>query len=164
MAAPEHNPSRRALLGAAVALPFVGGEGLRHAPVGADPALSPSNDSGSGIPDQVRDNGKWERALAAFQKAEAKLRAFERRTAGAPWEEQEAVEREMDERLDALGPAMRRLMRTPAPDLKALAKKIELMVDHDMGSDTGGEACLAALKRDARRLAGRTGAVRRRSA
>ncbi|MGZ9014967.1 MAG: hypothetical protein ACXW26_00910 [Allosphingosinicella sp.] len=146
MAAAKHNPSRRALLGAAVALPFVGGGGLR-------PSLSPDTDSRSGIPDQVRDDGKWDRALATYEAVEAELRAFERRTGGAPWEEQEAVEREMDERLDALGPAMRRLMRMPAPDLRALAKKIELVVDHDVGSIDGGQACLATLKRDAKRLA-----------
>ncbi|HET9637753.1 MAG TPA: hypothetical protein VFP12_00930 [Allosphingosinicella sp.] len=59
----------------------------------------------------------------------------------------------MDARLDALDPALRRLLRAPAPDLKALAKKIELVVDQDVGSIDGGEACMAALKRDARRLA-----------
>ena len=146
MAARDLKPSRRALLGAAVAMPFVGCAGGE---AGAPPprfARSPS-------PSKLGEEFEWGEALAAFRVAEAALRAFEARTAGAPWEAQEAVEREMDERLDALGPAIRRLMRTPAPDLGALAKKIELMVDHDLGSDTDGAACLAALKRDARRLA-----------
>lgn len=38
-------------------------------------------------------------------------------------------------------------------DLPALATKIAPVVDHEVGTLTGGEACLAALKRDARRLA-----------
>ena len=153
MAAAKHNPLRRALLGAAVALPFVGGGELRHSREGGNPAVLPDSAARSGIPDQVRDDGKWGRALAAYEAAEAELRAFERRTAGAPWEEQAAVEREMGERLDALDPALRRLLRTPAPDLRALATKIELVVDLDVASLGGGAAFLAVLKRDARRLA-----------
>jgi hypothetical protein len=45
------------------------------------------------------------------------------------------------------------LLRTPAPDVQALAMKIQLAVNHEAGSLTGGESCLAALKADARRLA-----------
>lgn len=155
MSAAEHNPSRRALLGVAVALPFVG----RHPELVSGSSPPPPERVTSGIPDQVGDDGKcgdggkWARALATYEAAAAELRAFERRTAGAPWEAQEAVEREMDERLDALEPALRRLLRTAAPNLRALAKKIELVVDQDIGSLNGGGACLAALKRDARRLA-----------
>jgi len=36
--------------------------------------------------------------------------------------------------------------------LKALALKIDLTVDHEVAELTGGEACVAALKRDAARL------------
>ena len=107
----------------------------------------------SGGPPPRPGEDRWRRALAAFEAAEAELRAFERRTAGAPWEEQEAVERGMDEHLDVLYPALRRLLRLPAPDLHALARKIELAIDHEVGTLNGGEACLALLKRDARRLA-----------
>jgi hypothetical protein len=42
----------------------------------------------------------------------------------------------------------------PAPDLPALALKIALAVDQDVATLSGGEACLAALKRDAARLCG----------
>jgi hypothetical protein len=43
-------------------------------------------------------------------------------------------------------------MKVRAPDLAALALKIELAIDEEVGSLAGGEACLAALKRDVRRL------------
>lgn len=82
------------------------------------------------------------------------MRAFLERTAGAPDEAQEAVEAEMDARLDALGPALLRLLEAPAQDLEALAVKIETIVAHEAWSSSGGEACLANLARDARRLAG----------
>jgi hypothetical protein len=48
--------------------------------------------------------------------------------------------------------ALLRLMKVRAPDLRALALKIELAIDHEVGSLTVGEICLAALKRDVRRL------------
>jgi hypothetical protein len=96
----------------------------------------------------------WREALSAFREAEAALQAFLDRTAGAPDEEQDAVEAEMDERLDALSPALLGLLGAPAPDLEALAVKIETIVAHEGWSAAGGEACLAELAREARRLAG----------
>ncbi len=57
------------------------------------------------------------------------------------------------DRLDALSAALRRLLRIPSPDLPALATKIALVVDHEAGTLTGGEVCMAALKRDALQLA-----------
>jgi hypothetical protein len=149
----DHKPSRRALLGAAVAMPFVGCAGPRHSREGGNPALSPGADSGGWISDQVRDDGIWKQALAALRSAEAELSAFEARTAGAPDEEQEAVELEMDERLEALGPALLRLLGAPAPDLEALVVKIETIIAHEAWSSSGGEDCLEDLARDARRLA-----------
>ncbi|MGA9581012.1 MAG: hypothetical protein WBR13_03455 [Allosphingosinicella sp.] len=95
----------------------------------------------------------WAQALDGLRAAEAALREFEARTAGAPDEEQEAVEREMDERLDALGPALLRLLAAPAPDLEALVVKIETIIAHEAFSTSGGEECLEDLYRDARRLA-----------
>lgn len=44
-------------------------------------------------------------------------------------------------------------MKVRAPDLPALAAKIALAVDHEVATLTGGEACMATLKRDALRLA-----------
>jgi hypothetical protein len=81
------------------------------------------------------------------------VREVERRTAGAPWEEQDAVEAEYGDALDGLYAALRRLMRVPAPDVAALAVKIEFVVAHEVATLNGGEACMAALRRDARRLA-----------
>ncbi|MET1111886.1 MAG: hypothetical protein ABWX67_10215 [Allosphingosinicella sp.] len=81
------------------------------------------------------------------------MEAFLARTAGAPAEAQEAVEAEMDERLDALGPALLRLLAAPAPDLEALAVKIETIVAQEAWSTSGSEDCLTDLARDARRLA-----------
>jgi hypothetical protein len=48
--------------------------------------------------------------------------------------------------------ALLRLVRVRAPDLRALAPKIELAIDQEVGTLSGGELCLAVLKRDVRRL------------
>lgn len=130
MAAHMHNPSRRALLGAAVALPLVGVE------VAPPPGLTL----------------RWARALAAVRAAEAEVRDYERRTRGAPWEQQAAIEEEYGDRLDALYRALRRLLRLPAPDVGAFALKVVLAIDHEVGTLEGGEACLAVLRRDALRF------------
>jgi hypothetical protein len=61
----------------------------------------------------------------------------------------------MDACLDALCPALRRLLSTPAPDLEAVLTKIALIEAHEGTTLDGGEECLAALKRDVRRLIGR---------
>jgi hypothetical protein len=106
------------------------------------------------IPDQVRDDGRWGRALAAYRAAEAGVREEERRTAGLSMEEEAAREEIYGAQLDALYATLRRLLKVPAPDVGALAAKIELMIDHEVATLTGGEACLAAIRRDARRLAG----------
>jgi hypothetical protein len=50
--------------------------------------------------------------------------------------------------------ALRRLLRSPAPDLRALALKIELVIDNQAWELRGAEPCLAALRQDARRLIG----------
>jgi hypothetical protein len=136
MAGRDHNYTRRAVLGAAFAVP----------------ALASAGRAGAAVPAVAR----WRRALAVLQRAEAGMAAFERRCAAAGiteniWE----LDETSGDHLGAFYAAMRRLMRTPAPDVPALALKIELAVDHEIGSLTGGERCLATLKADARRLAGR---------
>jgi hypothetical protein len=64
-----------------------------------------------------------------------------------------------EDRLNAVGSvrdaALKRLLRTPAPDLPALALKIELAVDEEVATLAGGERCLAVLKADGWRLAER---------
>ena len=149
MAAAQLNRTGRALLGAAVSLPVLR---IVEGPLLAGSAPDPLHRAAGGPPPRPGED-RWRRALGAFEQAEAALRAFERRTAGAPWEEQKAVEEGMDAHLDVLYPALRRLLRIPAPDLHALATKIALVVDHEVGTDCG-ETSLALLKRDAWRLAG----------
>lgn len=95
---------------------------------------------------------KWKRALARLQAAETEVRAVARLTAGGTAEEEEALQEVYDARLGEHSVALLRLMKVRAPDLPALALKIELAIDEEVGTLTGGEACLAALKRDVRRL------------
>jgi hypothetical protein len=146
MAAGQHNPSRRALLGAVVALPLVGSA----AP--PESRLQSSGQTANWTPDQVRGDGRWERALARLEAAEAEVRAVERATAGKPAEEEEGLQEVYDARLGDHTAALLRLMKVRAPDLPALALKIELAIDQEVGTLSGGDVCLAMLKRDVRRL------------
>lgn len=98
------------------------------------------------------DEEKWRHALARLQSAEAEVRAVARLTAGGTAEEEEALQEDYDARLGEHSAALLRLMKVRAPDLSALALKIELAIDQEVGSLTGGELGLAALKRDVRRL------------
>jgi len=50
--------------------------------------------------------------------------------------------------------AIRRLLRAPAPDLPALALKVQLAIDDEIAFFAGGDLSLAAAKADALRLAG----------
>lgn len=134
MAGRDHNYTRRAVLGAAFAVPALAGAG--------------------GSADAAPLAATWNRALAAFRRAEAALDAVARETSGVVGvgPEQDASEERFGDCLCAFYAAMRRLLRAPAPDLDALAAKIALVVDHEVATLTGGERCLAALKADARRL------------
>ena len=151
MAAGQHNPSRRALLGAVVAVSF-------ETPVRqAHRLLNMSEDRDGATcwtPDQVRGDGRWERALARFEATEAEMRAVERLTAGGSMEAEEALEEVYLARVGDFLAALRRVMRVRAPSLPALARKIELAIDQEVGTLTGGDLCLLALKRDVRRLMG----------
>lgn len=157
----EHNPSRRALLGAAVALPVLSFEtGLRQAQpllrmsVG-ETSENPRSTSSSTptLPSPLKGEERWARALARFEAAEAAAAALEGRE-GATHAEQHALEEAYGERLDVMYAMLRRLMRAPAPDLGALGRKIVLAVDHEVGTLWRGEACMAAVRRDALRLCG----------
>jgi hypothetical protein len=128
MTVAEHNVSRRALLGAALALPA----GLGVDRLDVRPALL-----------QRQQGRRWQLALAAFGKARADLDA----ASG------DSDEDRFDNALGAFASTLRRLLRTPAPGLQALALKIELAVDHEVAILTGARPCLAVLKQDARRLA-----------
>jgi hypothetical protein len=134
MAGRDHKLTRRAVLGATFAVPA-----LAPAIAGAAPVHV------------------WRRRIAALHRAEAELNLFcGRCRAGAlVFADQAALDDAFGDRLGAFYTALRRLLRTPAPDFEALALKIALVADHEVGALTGGQRCLAALKADARRLSGR---------
>jgi hypothetical protein len=87
---------------------------------------------------------KWRRALARFEKAQAAIAAM----AGAP-----------DHVYDPVGArhhaALARLLRTPAPDLAALARKLDLALDERTGEFDGDAGAMRMLKQDAMRLMAR---------
>ena len=146
MAVREHNPSRHAVLGAAASLA-----------VGAVPLPAGGGDAGLLPPDRVRgrnDGRRWGRVLAAYRAAEAELGRYRAYCSGRPHAEQLALEAGYGARSDALYDALRRLLRAPAPDRAAMAAKIRLIVEHEVGTLEGGEACMAALARDSARLLG----------
>jgi hypothetical protein len=95
---------------------------------------------------QVQGDGgeaKWRKSLARFYRERAAIEA------AAHTQDQDLYDR----LIDRLSAALRHLLRTPAPDLPAFVIKLDLAIDQDVATLTGGEACMAALKRDARRLA-----------
>jgi len=165
MAAERNNLSRRAVLGAAFAAPAI---------------LGGTANAGSTRPAHGR---RWELALAAVRQAEATVETYRTdhmhqadhayHAIRARWPlgydfsaDAEALvaltaaltaHEPFEERLNDLESAklvaIKRLLRTPAPDLLALATKIALAVDHEVATLDGGEQCLAVLKADAWRLA-----------
>lgn len=170
MAAARHNPTRRALLGAAVFAPVLAA------------AAGDAGPPGGGAAGPRR--GRWDWALAALREAEAAVAAYRARTYLPAYEIEHAIRgrwpipydfaadpqaqaairaamaefQPFEDRLNALDilreTALDRLLRTPAPDLSALALKIELIVDEEVATLAGGERCLAVLKTDGWRLAG----------
>ncbi|HYE29196.1 MAG TPA: hypothetical protein VD887_13600 [Allosphingosinicella sp.] len=89
---------------------------------------------------------QWTQALARFRSAEATLAALE----GHP---DEAAFGRAHDRFNA---ALRRLLAFRAPDLAALAAKLEIAVAAELADLTYAPPSLAALARDARRLASRS--------
>jgi hypothetical protein len=132
MAAAQHKLSRRALLGAACAAPVLSSvEG---------PVLTRTAAAAGAPSDYER---LWRRALTRYRRAEAAL---------------EAVAHTQDDhlydlRLGHLNCTLRRLLRTPAPHLAAMAAKLDLLVLHEMWELTGGDRCITALQHDAHRFA-----------
>ncbi|HYG28704.1 MAG TPA: hypothetical protein VD887_00660 [Allosphingosinicella sp.] len=112
---------------------------------------SPASTATPTLPSPIKGEERWRRALIRFEAAEAAARALEGRV-GATHAEQWALEEAYGERLDVMYAMLRRLMRAPAPDLAALGRKIVLAVDHEVATLWRGEACMAAVKRDALRL------------
>jgi hypothetical protein len=144
MAAAQLSLTRRALLAGACAVPVLGSgappaSSRRRPGSPGDPLGAPSpQDPGLRRDDEVR----WRKALARFRAAEAALAA---------------AEKGPEEVYDRLGArchaAHLRLLRTPAPDVAALAIKLDLALYDRAVEFTGDAAALKAIKRDARRLA-----------
>jgi hypothetical protein len=96
--------------------------------------------------DGLTDTGlaqAWRRALRRLRRAEAALDAV------AHTEDDDLYDR----LLGRFGSALRALLRAPAPDAAALAAKLDLAYAHEVFTLSGGAACLAAIRRDAHRLA-----------
>ncbi|HYJ30143.1 MAG TPA: hypothetical protein VEW25_07375 [Allosphingosinicella sp.] len=140
MAAADLNLSRRALLGAAFAVPVLSIAETPALRAAEEPVPSPVGKSGQGSSFAVT---KWDRALEAFRRAEAALASV------AHSEDDDLYDR----MLGRFNRALRGLVRVPATDFAAFSVKLDLAVDHEVATLAGGEACMAALKRDARRLA-----------
>jgi hypothetical protein len=104
---------------------------------------------------------RWRDALACYRAAEAEVRGYEARCRGKGYEEQEALQAGYDARCEAMEGALRLLLAAPAPDVAALGVKLALIGEHEAASLEGGEACLAAVERDAIRLCARPAAPAR---
>jgi hypothetical protein len=143
MAAGQHKLSRRALLGAALAPALV-----RHSGLDPESTFSSPSPQGRWIPDQVRDDASsavtiWYRALARYQEAQAAVDA----AAG------EADQDRYDGLVDSADDALAALLALPAPDLPAVAAKLDHILANLAWELTGSEDCLEILRRDAHRLA-----------
>ena len=167
MASREHSFTRRALLGAAVAvgvsLPSIrrGRGGVGAEPAAGLDAVHPAADLSPTLPFSVEGQGSWAELFRRFRCVDfAKERFEEASSAKAygpgrrPFAEQEALDARFGEVVDAADEAMLALLEAPAPDLVALALKISLIGDHLVWELEGGEACMVWLEADARRLAG----------
>jgi hypothetical protein len=88
----------------------------------------------------------WASALGRYRVAEAELGAV------AHTED----DRLYDRALGRFNAALKRLLRVPAPDLAALAWKLDLILDQELWELTGADRCLAALRQDAHRFAAAT--------
>ena len=133
MAAAQHKLSRREVLAGACV-----------APLGQPIWLSPVAASEGGQPDRL---SPWQNALARYARAEAGLEAVAH----------SADDDVYDRALGRHNRALARLLRTAAPDLRAVAGKLDLILRHSVFELSFGEACLAALQRDVRRFASFSG-------
>jgi len=145
MAAGQLNRERRALLGAAVSIPFV------SAPEAVE-ARGPLHRVSPGPPPPPGE--EWDAALAAFRTAEEGLRRVEAACAGYRFDEEEAVLPGHRAAAEALSAAVRRVIGAAAPDVAALAVKVELVFAHEVEPHSVDEEVIAAVRGDLRRLAG----------
>ena len=145
MAAGRHNLTRRALLGVGAAVPLA--HGLHAAPA------CPERSRGGPTP------SRWDRALAAYRRAEAELAAFRAHEKSLPpaaraYPACKPLEDRFGDLDCARLAALRCLLRAPAPDGPALALKLDLLVAEQAWELDSADATFAALRADARRLLG----------
>ncbi|MEA3038555.1 MAG: hypothetical protein QOE79_1068 [Sphingomonadales bacterium] len=142
MADAQLNLTRRALLGAACV------------PVLATPAAAatkgPLHRAAHGPP--PRSGEDWDAALGAFRAARAAVAEIEAASAGASFAEEEAWLPRHDAACDRMEAAVARAIALPAPDLRALAVKLELLFAHEIEPNAVDDAWLAAIREDALRL------------
>ena len=139
----QHKLSRRAVLGAVCASSLVRHPGLDP---GSKNAVAAHPDTALFLGSGFRRNDGWDRALARFHTALAAVDA----AGGEPDQER------YDALVDSADESMGALLRSPAPDLAAIAAKLDIIVPHLAWELTGSEDCLEILRRDARRLAAAT--------
>ena len=159
MADADHNPTRRALLGAALGAPLcpspLRGEGW----VGVDSDVglgasesAPSLTSTPTLPSPLEGEGSWSEALTAFHAAQAEVRRIEAATAGGSAEEEEAWLPAHDAACGAMSEALERLLAVPAPSLPALAAKLDLVFAHAIEPGAVEDEVAEAVLGDSRRL------------
>ncbi|MEA3009509.1 MAG: hypothetical protein QOJ91_1201 [Sphingomonadales bacterium] len=133
--------SRRALLGAVCVSPA-----LSVFPAKAGTSGRPAPSPSPGGPGFRRDD-EWAEALARFNEVQAVVD-------NAVSEPDEDI---YDRLLDRHAEALTALLALPAPDLPALAAKLDAITAHQAWENTGSEDCLEILRRDAHRLAASAG-------
>jgi hypothetical protein len=126
--------SRRALLGAACAVPFTAAP---PSPVRFERSREAAPSAAEAL---LRE---WDRVLTRFRRAESALAALE----GHP--DEDAYGRAHD----AFNAALRSLLATPAPGIAALADKLKIADEAELADLTFAPPSLRALAHDARRLA-----------
>jgi hypothetical protein len=138
MAAAYLSLTRRALLAGACTLPV-----LRHSRLDPEPTLPlAAQGKERWMPDQVRHDEEWQKALARFHAADTAL-------AAAAHTPDEALYDRLGTRHEA---ALQRLLHTPAPNIAALALKLDLALYDAAQEFIGDAAAMRALKQDAHRL------------
>jgi hypothetical protein len=94
----------------------------------------------------------WQQALGAFRAAQSTVAEIEAATAGASLAEEEDWLPRHDAACDRMEEALLRAIALPAPDLGALAVKLELLFAHGIEPNAVDDAWLAAIREDALRL------------
>ena len=154
MADGQHKLSRRALLGAVCASSL-----SRHPELVSGSSSPPPGSMAGWTLKRVQGDGAghephgecsavpvWDRALARVRQAQAALDS----AAGEPDQDR------YDALLGAHSAALAALVALPAPDLRAIAAKLDVIVSNFAWELTGCEDCLEVLRGDAHRIAATT--------